>query len=260
MPARISEQEKAWYLRIENIVQGPYSSTRVRQLLLNGNADLSHEISVDRDNWQQLRDISEVVPVNLRAKLGDQAALVLIQARQQAEPDALVAETRGFPVAASLVVVFLIVGVLGIAVRQDKPGQVEEPNCAAPAAPAVNWKNCFLSHKDVGAASLAGANLNSAIFRHAKLTATNLMESDLRYADLRGADLSYAQLNHARMQGANLRDCDLSQADLKAADLGYADLTGCRITGANLSVARLGGAIWIDGRTCSMDSVGRCLP
>lgn len=260
MPTPISEHEKGWYLRIEHIVQGPYSSARVRQLLHNGDAHLLDEISADRVSWQQLREVPEVVPVNLRAELGDHAAERLIQARRQSAPSMLAMQTRGFPAAASLLVSLVLVGALGITIWQGMPGQVDEPNCADSAAPGVNWRNCVLLDLDVGAASLAGANMNSAILRHAKLTATNLVESDLRYADLRGADLSYAQLNLALVQGANLRDCDLSQADLTAADLRHTDLTGSRLTGANLTAARLGGAIWIDGRTCSLDSVGSCLP
>ncbi len=63
-----------------------------------------------------------------------------------------------------------------------------------------------------------------------------------------GADLRGAQLLGTRLKHARLRYADLSQANLARADLTGADLTG----------ARLGNAIWIDGRTCAVNSVGVC--
>ena len=46
--------------------------------------------------------------------------------------------------------------------------------------------------------------------------------------------------------------------NLVDAKLGGAELEGADITGAMFSSADLGGATWIDGRTCAAGSVGEC--
>ena len=259
MSAHRAEKEKVWYLRIENVLQGPYSSAMIRRLLHNGELTLADEVSLDRQNWSRVREIAELVPIKLRAEMGDRAAQTKLKTRQsvdRAEDKAL----QGIPVVASLIMLFIIVTAIGVGIWIGMPAQISEPDCEADAAPGVDWRYCVFNDLDPGAVSLAGANLNSTILRRARLTAINLRESDLRYADLHQADLSYAQLSHAHLQGANLTDADLSQADLTGADLRYADLTACRMSGVNLTEARLDGAIWTDGKVCADGSVGRCLP
>lgn len=64
--------------------------------------------------------------------------------------------------------------------------------------------------------------------------------------------------------GADLRDSELVGASLKYANLSYADLSGANLlnadlTGANLTGTNFTGAIWVDGRFCPKNSVGRCL-
>jgi uncharacterized protein YjbI with pentapeptide repeats len=159
-----------------------------------------------------------------------------------------------------LISLLLILFGVGSVIWLDRPKQMVQPDCNAPAGPGVDWRNCVMPELDVGSASLFGADLNSAVLRQAKLTATDLSGSDLRYADLQGADLSYARLRRADMQGADLSQANLLQADLAGADLRYADLSGSRLQGANLNAVRLGGAIWTNGKVCAETSFGRCLP
>lgn len=63
-----------------------------------------------------------------------------------------------------------------------------------------------------------------------------------------GVDLRGAELIGTRLRHANLSHADLSRANLTQADL----------TGADLQGTRLGEAVWIDGRICAADSIGRC--
>ncbi len=76
----------------------------------------------------------------------------------------------------------------------------------------------------------------------------NWSACDKNGALLVGADLRGAELMGVRFRQANLRYADLRQANLSGADLSGVDLTG----------ARLGEAIWTDGRRCAVDSVGTC--
>lgn len=249
-----SDQDKRWFLRIQHTRQGPFSSAKVRRLLLEGEVTLTDEISGDGRQWQRLRDVSEVVPLNLRAEMGDRSALSLMHSRRSGSAG----KRERFPYLASFISLLLLLAIVGAAVWLDRPGESDQPDCNAPAAPGVDWRNCVMSGLDVGSASLAGANLNSAVLHQARLTATDLSGADLRYADLQEADLSYAQLQRSVMQGTNLRGANLLQANLSGADLRYADFTGSRLEGVNLSAARFGGAIWTDGKVCAESSIGRC--
>ncbi len=258
MSEQTTETKNIWFLRIEGALLGPYPSARVRNLLANGELSLNAEISRDRSSWQEIQTVPEVVPLKLRAQMGDRSAQSLIHARRVAEQQVSTGKAQGFPFAALLIVTLLISGIIAVSIWRGLPNAGDAPDCSAQAAPQVDWQHCSLIGVDVGAASLAGANLNSAVLRQAKLTATNLTAANLRYADLSGADLSYAQLNLAVLLGANLQGADLSEADLTAADLRFADLTGSRMERANLAGASLGEAIWIDGKPCASGSVSKC--
>jgi len=81
--------------------------------------------------------------------------------------------------------------------------------------------------------------------------------------DLSGADLSGANLSGADLSGANLSNANLGGANLTSANLSNANLYGANLKNANLSNANLGGAnlswaIWTDGTTCGVGSIGMC--
>lgn len=256
MPDQAVEKKNNWLLRVEGVQLGPFPSTRVRNLLVNGEVSLNTEISRDGRSWEKIQAVAEVVPLNMRAQLGDRSAQTLIHARRVAEQQA--GKGQRFPVTALLTVTLLIVGIIALSIWRGLPNDIDTPDCNAQAAPYVNWRNCVLIGLDVGTASLVGANLNSAVLRQAKLTATDLRGANLRYTDLSRADMSYAQLNRAVLLGANLQGADLAEADLTDADLRFADLSGSRLVRTILNGARLSEAIWSDGKVCSSGSVGEC--
>ena len=259
MKPQDEKSPQAWFVNHEGLVTGPHPGARIRQLLLEGGLGLSDEISVDKKSWQKIVEVPSVVPLQLRADSGDKEAMAKVAAREKVRAKDR-ARKRKVPVV-PLVVSLLVVGLtLLVSLMIGMPENVDTPQCDAPPAPGVNWRNCLLPGLDVGAASLAGANLNSSVLRQAKLSATDLTAADLGYADLRRADLRYAQLRGASLLGANLQNADLRDADLSYADLRFADLTGSRLNAALLQNARLDSAIWVDGNTCGGDSIGRCRP
>jgi hypothetical protein len=249
---------KAWFVRHEGVPMGPFSGTKIRHLLLSGELTMADQISVDRKQWFSLLKVPEVVPLPLRAEAGDTRAQAELQRRAQSEASSAAVERR-IPWVAIAMVLLLIVGILGAAVRVGIPEAVDTPQCEAEAAPGVNWRNCRLTGVDVGSASLAGANLNSAMLNRARLSATNLSGADLRYANLSRADLRYADLRQSQLLGANLRAADLRGSNFTGADLRFADLSASLLENANLEAANLGGAIWLNGTACAENSVGRCL-
>ena len=78
-------------------------------------------------------------------------------------------------------------------------------------------------------------------------------------ANLQGANLSYSILQLASLKGANLMLANLRKVSLLDADLRGANLRGANLTDALLLKARFDNAIWTDGRTCAVGSVGECL-
>lgn len=257
VPADVADNN--WYVRLAGIEHGVYTSAGVRRLLLDGDAGLQDQISTDCEHWREIREVAEVIPLRMRADLGDRSAQVLLHARRHTSQEAGEGLATGFPLSSMISVMMLISGLLGLGIWVGVPKEIDEPQCQAEAGPGVNWRYCILPGKDVGAASLVGANLNSAILRTANFMATNLHRADLSYADLRGADLSYARLSEAVMVGANLQKADLSEADLSHTDLRFADLSGARLDGVKLEGTMLGDAIWVDGTTCRVESVGSCV-
>jgi uncharacterized protein YjbI with pentapeptide repeats len=155
---------------------------------------------------------------------------------------------------------------------------VEEADCNAAPAPRVNWNNCQMEGVQLVAADLRGVRLRNATLIGADMRGAQLGAADLAYANLANGKLSTAMLEQADLIGANLRHTDLSQtalehanlaysilresnlsgANLQGANLSHADMHGASIEGMNLEGARLDQAVWVDGRICGPNSVGRC--
>jgi hypothetical protein len=235
-----------WFIRRGSTVRGPFSSTRVRHFVLEGKLDLDDEVSRDRNAWQRLGSVDEVVPLQLR----DQGHDLVVGTADGA--------SGGRGAVRAIIVVSVIIIVLTLAVYfAGRPVPEAARDCAADPAPGGFLEGCRLSGKDISGANLGGARLANADLGMARLSGADLSQADARYADLGGADLSYARLQAAVLKGANLRLADLTNADLRGADLSFADLGGARVGGAQFGDANLQGAIWVDGRPCGVDDCPR---
>lgn len=146
--------------------------------------------------------------------------------------------------------------VLFVFTPDDTPASAD---CAASPAPQVNWNNCRMSGLVAEQADLRGARARNMDLTSARLVGARLAGADLAYTLLHMADLRYSDLGGAQLTGAGMRAADLRGARLVGVDLAYADLREARLEGADLSRARLGSALWIDGRICAPASVGQCL-
>lgn len=155
----------------------------------------------------------------------------------------------------AMLLVILTVGG-GLYIGAPKP--IPEPDCQAPPAPGVNWRNCRIDRMQAENRDLAGALINNAILRQGQFSGSSFKGGDLMYADLSGSDLSYADFTGARMKGVNLQQADLTYADFTGADLSFADFRGANLGGVQLGGATLGQAIWQDGKECLPGSVGDC--
>jgi len=122
----------------------------------------------------------------------------------------------------------------------------------------VNLSGAKLQGADLSDADFTGASLHKADLTGANIQETIFSDADLTKADLRrarffaGADLQRAKLRYAKLEGVelkktNLRGADLTLADLRNVDLTEADLReatfyGTDIRGATLARAMLNDA------------------
>jgi hypothetical protein len=293
-----NNKQQLWYIRREGKVRGPFPCGAVRRSVLLGRVRLDDEASMDRTNWKRVSSVPDVVPPEVRKALesGDLETLDLLRMREdersgrerrtakddvefkerrhgerRRQEDKLVTrhreakaelldleERRKKPYVGMLVVSLLVIAAVGGGLYIGSPQAIQEPDCFAAPAPGVNWRNCRLDETVAENSDLAGAQINNAVLRQARLSGSSFKGADLKYSDFTGADLSYGEFINAAMKGVNLQNADLTNADLTGSDLSFANLSGARLGGAKLGWARLDGAIWIDGKTCGVGSLGGC--
>lgn len=236
-----------WFVRRGSAVRGPYNSSKVRHFVLEEKLALDDEVSADRQGWQPLGSVPEVVPLQMRTDGKGFAA----------EHNAVREGDRARAIRTIMVTLLVVVGLIaGVSFIGRQPAETVR-DCAAAPAPGVFLEGCRLNGVQMTGASLSGARLASTSLSGARLSESDLSQADLRYADLSGADLSYVILRAADLKGANLRRADLTNADLEGADLTYADLAGARLGGATLHRVKLEGAIWTDGGNCGKSDCPR---
>jgi len=283
-----------WYTRKNGSVTGPFSKAVVSNNLLIGRLSLHDEVSADQQSWQLLLNIPELtssVAIDEidrakrslderdgfdRRKLQEPPSEEILQKRKKErrtsenENDIEYRQLRTlllkryrqhkerlyWPLVA-LFSVMLISLTLAIAFPTKLP--IPLPNCLTPVGPDINWNNCSKLKLDLHNQDLTGSQLRNSKFIGSNLWNTSFIDADLAYADLRFTNMSYSQLQNSKLIGANLQKADLSYADLSNADLSFADLTAANLGGSKLDNAIFDYAIWPDGETCALGSIGRCI-
>lgn len=152
--------------------------------------------------------------------------------------------------------------------------------CDAPAAPRVNWNNCFFEGVKLTQLDLTGANMSNASLTGADMRGTSLEGARLDYSNLANSQLQQADLRNAHMVGTILRNGNFVGANFSNVNLRYAIFQGANLTGANFTNAdlthvvfngaifsktifdgaKLDQAIWVDNSVCAPESIGRCMP
>lgn len=286
------EVQSLWYVRHGGEVAGPFPQGQIRDFLVLGRIRETDEVSVDQIAWLPLKQVwsPETLtesPVDAEPWLAERRRALKRWLDERSGRDRrhkpmesagldargadrrhgapatprrslpAVSRTRFGPVWLGLSLVTL--GILGalwlfphtipvpVALRPAAIG------CNAPPAPNVRWQNC-----DLRGISLRNAVISNGVLRFANAPGVDFRGADARYADLESASLAGMNAENAVFFGANLSSADLRNARFKGSDLRYVDLTGSRIDKAQFAEARLGNALWIDGKMCKPASVGRC--
>ncbi|MGE0858766.1 MAG: pentapeptide repeat-containing protein [Gammaproteobacteria bacterium] len=243
--------EDQWYLRRGEDVRGPFPWAAIARHAGLGRIHPSDLLSRDRREWRPSR---ELLPL-LHEAASDGAAEV--EPPPASRRSGVVADRH--PARVPLLAVALALGLCAALAVHGPPSRgTAQPDCRAAAGPGINWEYCRFEQAELAGANLAGLAARNVALRNAHLAGARLVAADLAYADLRGADLTLADVAQARLVGASLRDARLNHARLTGADLRNADLRGASVAGAQWSAARLGGALWVDGRVCPPEAVGAC--
>ena len=148
-------------------------------------------------------------------------------------------------------------------------------NCAAAAAPGVNWQECdkkllILEGQDLSGANLFGVDFTSTdlrkqqsslrqILRRQRLCRASLADIDRQRRPVRqnrglqdrlqpygraGAVFASAEVQRSNFQDANLTKVDFTKAELGRAQFHDADISGSRFSFANLARADFRGAMF----------------
>lgn len=132
-------------------------------------------------------------------------------------------------------------------------------DCASPPQPGMNWSHCNKQGENLSGLDLMDSRFENTRLNQADFSRSRLDNSHFSYADLSGSLLQQTSLVNAGMKGVVLRQANLQGANLTRADLSYAELEGANLEDAVISETRFDHAIWLNGETCLVGSVGSCL-
>lgn len=282
----------AWYIRSQSNgeVKGPFPTGQISQEMLLGRYKLDDEVSHDKEEWFPIRSIKEIVPdiftedrdaPGFKDRLA--AARRWADERRGVEEIDVHNERRGGESYESaeikrlhrlaekgkkksnplitfiqLTIVFLVVIAVVVLAFQYSPKEKTAVDCSAPIQQGVNWSGCNLSGAQLENQKILAANLMNTNLQTSNLQSADLSHANLKYAQLHLANLKYVNFTKANLTGANLLGADLTGAVLTQANLSYANFRDANILTTDFSRARLDHAIWIDGRTCRVNSIGVC--
>ena len=283
---------KAWYIRSQpqGEIKGPFPGGQISQEILLGRHNLDDEVSHDKEEWFAIREVSELLPEIFTENRDDPGFKDrLAAARRWADERRGVADidesserranvsyeseeikrlhrlatkakkkTSPFVTFLQLSIVFLIIAIVVVLAFQYSPEDKNVVDCSVPAEQGVNWSGCNLSGAQLLKAELIAANLMNVNLQTANLSSADLSHANLKYAQLHLTNLTYVNFTKANLTGASLMGADLSGASFSQANLSYSNFRDANIGTTDFSNARLDNAIWVDGRTCRVNSIGSC--
>ena len=284
---------KAWYIRSQSnkAITGPFPGGQISREILLGRHKMDDEVSHDKEEWLILRDVPELVPevftenkndprfndrlaaarrwADERRGIADIDTPSERRANSSYENDEIKrlhrlaneAKSKTNPLAtvAQVAIAFvIIIIVISLAFQYSPDDKKSTTDCTSPAQQGVDWNGCDLSGTQLVKVNLIAANLMSTNLQTSNLYGADLSHANLQYAQLHLSNLKYVNFTKANLKGTSLVGADLSNAILSQSNLSYANLRDAIINAADFSNARLDHAIWVDGRTCRINSIGSC--
>jgi len=281
-----------WYVKQGESVQGPFPNKLIGSYLILGRMTQSTLVSQDKVNWSAVKNYPAIVPEVVKESgtpQGDRALMLariredersskseaddelhddrrvdeeeVMQLHRQIRDDVLQRYSerpKKLRVYISILIL-VVIGIVGFYATTNNDNDARLADCNASAKPGINWSGCNKQGEILRSRQLTEVNFRSAKLDSIDLSNSTLTQADLAYASLSNANLTASQLQQSNLKGANLRQANLQQANLSRANLSYAELVGAKLQGANLTQAIFDHAIWVNGETCMVGSVGACL-
>jgi uncharacterized protein YjbI with pentapeptide repeats len=271
------KKQNLWYIRRADKVKGPFPSGTLRRFILLGRINPTDQVSMDRKSWQDVMQVPEVVPREVRkaaaeGHLDDVLPVRLsedertgVERRRKAdasnyanqrkaqrrkdEPELVQRHRNAKQVLLQEAKQRRRTPYFGIAasgilvlVLIGAGLYIGSPNdIPDPDCSAKAGPGVNWRSCYLDAVSAESANLEGAILNSSILRMAKLTGSIFRQADMQYADMSGSDLSYSEFNSARMKGINLQNVDLTNADLTNADLTY-----ANLKNSRLGGAR-IDG-------------
>jgi len=281
-----------WYIKQGDSVQGPFPNKLIGSYLVLGRITQETLVSQDKVHWSAAKNFPAIVPEVVKESGTPQGnrALMLARIREderssQSEADDELHDDRRVDEEEVMqlhrqirddvlqryserpkklrvyvsILILVAIGIVGFYTTTNNNNPARLADCNASAKPGINWSGCNKQGEVLRSRQLAEVNFRSAKLDSIDLSNSTLVQADLAYASLSNANLTASQLQRSNLKGANLRQANLQQANLSRANLSYAELVGAKLQGAILTQAIFDHAIWVNGETCMVGSVGACL-
>ena len=283
---------KAWYIRSQTggETKGPFPAGQISQEVLLGRYKLDDLVSHDKEEWLAIRKVPELLPEIYFEDRNDPGFKERLDAARRWADErrgisdidkenerrenvsyegeeikrlhrlATEAKKKANPLATFAQVSFVLLAIITVIVLafQYSPEEENIVDCSLPAQQGVNWSGCKFIGVQLEQQKLVAANLMNANLQTANLQFSDLSLANLKYAQLHLANLVGVNFSKANLTGADLMGANLTGAVFKQANLSYANFRDAIIEDIDLTDARLDHAIWIDGRTCQVNSLGSC--
>ncbi|VAW93006.1 hypothetical protein MNBD_GAMMA22-575 [hydrothermal vent metagenome] len=277
-----------WFIRRKDgPIKGPFPSGQIEQYLLLGRFVISDEVSMNKVEWKKISSIPHLIPeILISAKYDETAQQKLASKKRWAdERRGLEAEKpdkerrnvgnkefnrfdkteyteknkKLFTAYSQIFLVIIFVSVIAFVSFQYMPDNiVSVANCGSKPQAKVNWTHCQKVGVQLKELNMTGAMLNSASIIGAVITNVNFSNANFSYTEMSLSKLTNIKFSNATLIGTIIQNSDLVSVDFSNSNLQYINFTGSRLRDINFSGANLSNAIWIDGRKCAKNSIGKC--
>lgn len=258
-------QEHLWFTRRHGQVRGPFPQRQITRYVLLGRIREDDELSADREIWNPLRELPQLIPEEMKNVVTDEDRQRLREARLRAD------ERRGGDRRLASERLQVDDGERderrrasdrrqeedSVMLRHREARRVVLDQARAPATPTCG---------PMCGRALAAALLLLMVFfwftpeqpdvqpdcsappapevdwSNCRMPGVTAEQADLHGARASNMDLTGAHLVGSRLDGADLAYTTLDLADLRRADLSNVRLTGAGLRNADLRSARLAGA------------------
>ena len=164
---------------------------------------------------------------------------------------------------------FLIILVLSLLMFNSA-----KAGCDDAPVDGVDYSNCqfsegqdlsraYIPNSNLSFISLIQVNFDKSIMMNSNLSNGNFAESsffraNLYEANLEGGNFEKTNFTSANLTRVNFKATSLIEANFKDSNLFESDFTGSNITNTSFEGANLNNATWVDGKKCSLGSIGKC--